>query len=459
MLEFLTSRGLLPHGYCLQWQPQLLWTHVGADIAIAIAYFSIPAMILYYLRRRTTIAEIPGPYLLIGLLFAAFIVFCGLTHVFGLITIWRPYYGMEAAVKTATALVSLLTAVVMIPVLPRALALRTPEELERINASLEAEIARGVEREQELKSRNQQLREEMAARTQAEAAQQAAIRARDELQRAMDQLRLTQARLVESEKLASMGKSMAGIAHEVNTPVGVSITAVSTLADATARIRDDFSTERLSQGGLRQYLATAGDSLDIVGRNLERAAGLLQSIKQVATDQSSDQPRNIALEEYIQVVLRSLKPKLMAGRIPVQVQCPPDLTLYTLPGALSQVIINLVSNAMLHAFPEPRSGEIRLQARPANGLVQLICEDNGIGIEPAHLKRIFEPFFTTRASDGGSGIGLDIVKMLVTEKLKGSIDVHSVPGQGSRFQVVLRDLRQESGAQPPVLADSQVNPA
>ncbi len=248
---------------------------------------------------------------------------------------------------------------------------------------------------------------------------------------------------MESEKLASMGKSMAGIAHEVNTPVGVSITAVSTMTDATTRIREDFAADRLSQGGLKHYFEMAGDSLDIVGRNLERAAGLLQSIKQVATDQSIDQPRNIALEEYLQIVLRSLKPKLMAGRVPVQVQCPPDLMLYTLPGALSQVIINLVSNAMLHAFPAPRSGEIRLEAHPANGLVQLICEDNGVGIEPANLKRFFDPFFTTRSHDGGSGIGLDIVRMLVTEKLKGSIDVQSVPGKGSRFQVVLRDLRSE----------------
>ncbi len=440
MLEFLTSRGLLPHGYCLQWQPQLLWTHVGADVAIAIAYFSIPAMILYYLRKRTAIADIPGPYLLTGLLFAAFIVFCGLTHLFGLVTIWRPYYGMEGAVKAATAVVSLLTAIVMVPVLPRALALRTPEELEQINASLQEEVARRIERENQLQARNDQLTQEMAARSRAEAAQEAALRSRDELQCAMDQLTLTQARLIESEKLASMGKSMAGIAHEVNTPVGVSMTAVSTLVELTAQARSAFSEERLTEAGLKDYFAVASESLDIMNRNLDRAALLLQSIKQVATDQSSDQPRRIMLKEYIELVLRSLKPKLMAGRLPVKVQCPADLGLYTRPGALSQVIINLVSNAMEHAFPSSRSGEIKIEARAANGLVHLICQDDGIGIEPANLHRIFDPFFTTKAHAGGSGIGLDMVRMLVTEKLQGSIDVHSVPGQGTRFQVVLRDL-------------------
>lgn len=447
MLEFLLSRGFMPHGFCMQWRPELLNLHVWSDVAIALAYFSIPAMIIYYLRRRTAIADIPFVYLMIGAMFACFIVFCGLSHVMGLITIWKPWYGAHGVVKAATGAISVATALMLIPILPRALALRTPEELEAINQSLQEALARGEERERELARKNKDLKDQIVARTAAEASEQAAIQARDELQQALDQLKLTQARLLESEKLASVGKSMAGIAHEVNTPVGVAITAVSVLQDATMDTNTAFERNELSQQGLNRYLGIAGESLDIVSRNLDRAASLLQSVKQVATDQSSDQPRQITMREYVEMVLRSLKPKVIASPHRVNLQCPNDLVVTTIPGALSQVIINLVANAMQHAYPDGREGDIHLDINAHGDGFELICTDHGIGIPTDILPHIYEPFFTTQKGQGGSGIGLDIVRMLVTEKLGGVIDVESKPGEGTRFTVRVPDLasRQQPG--------------
>ena len=175
MLDWMTNPAFMPHGYCLLWHPALLWTHVVSDGLIALAYFSIPGMILYYLRKRTAIADIPGIYLAVGLMFACFIVFCGITHVLGLVTIWLPWYGIEGISKLATALVSVATALACIPILPKALSLRSAEELEQINQSLESEIQQREARERELDQRNQQLQAQIEARTRAEQGEQEAL--------------------------------------------------------------------------------------------------------------------------------------------------------------------------------------------------------------------------------------------------------------------------------------------
>ena len=171
----------MPHGFCLRWLPGLLWTHVVADALIAIAYFSIPISILYYLSRRSTRGEAEGQsemvqrYWWIGVMFAAFILCCGITHIFGMVTIWQPVYGLQALLKAVTAVVSLLTAAALIRMTPQLLALRTAEELE-------AEISRRQERETELERANARLRNEMASRQRAEDAERAAVRAFRELE-------------------------------------------------------------------------------------------------------------------------------------------------------------------------------------------------------------------------------------------------------------------------------------
>lgn len=435
MLDWMTNPAFMPHGYCMLWHPALLWTHVVSDGLIALAYFSIPGMIVYYLRKRTAIADIPGIYLAVGLMFACFIVFCGITHVLGLVTIWLPWYGIEGISKFATALVSVATALACIPILPKALSLRSAEELEQINQSLKNEIQQREARERELDQRNQELSAQIEARSRAEQSEQNALHEKDELARTLRELRAAQARLVESEKLASLGKAMAGIAHEVNTPVGIAVTSTSALSGELEQIHQALSDHTLSEAALRSFLDTAREATTLSEASLQRAAGLLQSVKQVATDQSNDARRTVELHSYLQLVLDSIKPKYFSSRRNVTLQCPADLVAECIPGALSQVVTNLVINALTHAYEPEDPGDVALRVRQDGREIVLECEDQGRGIPPDLQQKIFEPFFTTRAGHGGSGIGLDLVTSAVTDKLGGSIQLRSAPGEGSLFIV------------------------
>ena len=435
MLDWITNPAFMPHGYCLLWHPTLLWTHVVSDGLIALAYFSIPAMIVYYLRKRTAIADIPGIYLAVGLMFASFIVFCGITHVLGLVTIWLPWYGIEGISKFATALVSVATALACIPILPKALALRSPEELEQINQALEIEIQQREARERELDQRNQELQAQIEARTRAEQGEQNALQEKTELERTLQELRAAQARLVESEKLASLGKAMAGIAHEVNTPVGIAVTATSALSGEVEQIGKALSAQTLTEADLKAFLETARESAQLSESSLHRAAGLLQSVKQVATDQSNNEHRLVNVDEYLRLILDSIKPKYFSSRRKVRLNCPEDLTVDCIPGALSQTVSNLVINALIHAYDPEDEGDVDLRVRQDGDDLVLECQDYGRGIATELQAKIFEPFFTTRAGDGGSGIGLDLVHTSVTEKLGGKIELKSSPGQGTLFTV------------------------
>lgn len=435
MLEFFTNPSFMPHGYCLKWQPGLLWMHVVSDVLIAVAYFSIPAMIVYYLRKRTAIADIPFIYLAIGAMFACFIVFCGLTHVLGMVTIWQPWYGVQGISKVATALISVATALAMVPILPRALTLRTAEELELINNELSQEIHQRQQREDELATANQQLRDQIEARTRAEKSEQLAVKEKSELEQTLRELRAAQARLVESEKLASLGKSMAGIAHEVNTPVGIAITSVSSLAGELDALNRAVKDRSLTEDQLGDFLSTVDQVTSLSSDSLDRAAKLLQSVKQVATDQSNDDVRSIELQDYLSLVLDSIKPKFFASKRKVHLQCPAELSFECQPGALSQVVTNLIINALVHAYEEGDEGDVYLRVEQHTKELVIVCEDHGKGIPEDLQDKIFEPFFTTKAGEGGSGIGLDLVKALVTEKLGGSIELKSKPSEGTQFWV------------------------
>ncbi|MGJ8670538.1 MAG: sensor histidine kinase [Oceanococcus sp.] len=435
MLEFFTNPSFMPHGFCLKWQPGLLWVHVASDTLIALAYFSIPAMIVYYLRKRTQISDIPNIYLLVGGLFACFIVFCGITHVLGMVTIWKPWYGLQGVSKLATAVISVATALAMIPILPRALTLRTAEELELINDELKAEVVQRKQREHELATTNQELRDQIAARARAEESEQLAVQEKSSLEQTLRDLRAAQARLVESEKLASLGKSMAGIAHEVNTPVGIAITSVSTLAADLEAISKLVESKTLTEADLKRFLLLVDQVTTLSTSSLDRAAKLLRSVKQVATDQSNDEVRELNLHDYLTLVLDSIKPKFFASKREVKLECLPDIVAVCPPGVISQIVTNLIINSLVHAYDATDEGPIHVSVEKKDKEIILTCEDWGKGIESSIQSKIFEPFFTTKSADGGSGIGLDLVRSLVSEKLAGTIELNSELGKGSQFVV------------------------
>ncbi|HUP91816.1 MAG TPA: ATP-binding protein [Solimonas sp.] len=258
-------------------------------------------------------------------------------------------------------------------------------------------------------------------------------RSNTRLEQALRQLRDTQAQLVQSEKLASLGALVAGVAHEINTPVGVGVTAASTLQAAAARLKAGYQAGELKRSELERFVALADESARILMRNLQRAAELIQSFKQVAVDQSSGERRRFDLRGYIDEVLVSLGPRLKHTGHTVEVDCPEALSIDGYPGALAQILANLVSNSLLHAYQPGEAGTLSIRVRSTGGWVTLVYADDGHGIPPENLPRIFDPFFTTKRGSGGSGLGMHIVFNLVTQALGGTIQVASAPGQGAEF--------------------------
>jgi len=262
-----------------------------------------------------------------------------------------------------------------------------------------------------------------------------------ELEETLQRLRDTQRELVNSEKMAALGQLVAGVAHEVNTPLGIAITATSGLAQETQTLLKKFEGGQLQRSEMEAHFTFSDEALRLLGRNLQRAAELVRTFKHVAVDRSSDGRRKFQLNEFIAELLPSLALLWKHRPVQLEVQCEPDLTLDSFPGALGQVLTNLVQNALLHAFPGDRHGQMRLLAS-ADGDARVRIEfcDDGIGIQAKHLPHIFEPFFTTRRGHGGTGLGLQIVFNLVSEKLGGSVQAFSDTAAGTRFVLNLPRL-------------------
>ncbi len=257
-----------------------------------------------------------------------------------------------------------------------------------------------------------------------------------ELEMKMLDLERAQNELVRSERLASLGELVAGVAHEINTPIGVSVTAASYL-DSTVQ---EFSARMESQEltpELKKFLSKSQDSSRMILANLERAARLIKSFKQVSVDRTYDAERRINLREYVDEVVMSLIPSFKKTPHRLLNRIGKDIWISTHPGAISQILSNLMMNALQHAFTPEMSGLAEIDAVEEDAQVLLMFEDNGTGMPPEVLARVFDPFFTTKRGFGGSGLGLFIVHNLVMNELNGSIDCLSLPGQGTTFRITL----------------------
>jgi two-component system, NtrC family, sensor kinase len=258
-----------------------------------------------------------------------------------------------------------------------------------------------------------------------------------DLQKALDDLHQVQDQLVESEKMAALGNLVAGVAHEINTPVGNSITLASTLADETQVFLNAIQEGKLKRSALTQYVNIAQESTYLLLSNLQRAAELVQSFKQVAIDQATLEHRSFALKDYLEEVVLSLSPNLKRYSHDVIVEGDPQLMIDSYPGAIAQVVTNLVTNSLTHAYPDGSKGQLRFQISDQGTQILLQYCDDGCGIPETHLSKVFEPFFTTARHQGGSGLGLHIVYNLMTQTLQGSIDIQSMQGKGTTFMLKL----------------------
>ncbi len=251
-------------------------------------------------------------------------------------------------------------------------------------------------------------------------------------------LRETQSVLVEAEKMASLGNLVAGVAHEVNTPLGIGITAITHLKDKLHELLQHYQSGQMKRSDLEAFLNVSETSVSIIFDNLSRASQLIKSFKEISVDQSGADVREIALHDYLQQLLISLQPNIKRRPIQIDISAiPATLILRLEPGALAQVFTNLIMNSLTHAFEPQQAGLIEITAKTEGKKLLLNYQDNGKGIAPENLRKIFEPFFTTKRHRGGSGLGLHIVYNLVTRKFRGKIHVESELHQGVQFLIEL----------------------
>lgn len=287
------------------------------------------------------------------------------------------------------------------------------------------------QRVQEVTQLNRELESRVAART------KDLVALNNTLKQTIDDLKWTQESLIRSEKLAGLGALVAGVAHELNTPVGNALTVATTLQDHTHNITQEFQAG-LRRASLENFLAETKTAGELIVRNLQRAADLVTSFKHVAVDQTSENRRDFELRTTVEEIVATLSPMLKKTPYRLALDIPSGIVINSYPGAFGQIIANLVNNAVFHGFEGRDHGLMTLSAAVLdNQQVQVTFNDDGIGMSPETLKRIFDPFFTTRLGQGGSGLGMSIVHNLVYSLLGGTIEVQSAPEKGTRFTIQL----------------------
>ena len=288
--------------------------------------------------------------------------------------------------------------------------LNTQKKLEDANVQLEKRV---TERTENLQETNQQL--SVAFKSLAKAQQQ----------------------LVQSEKMAALGSLVAGISHEVNTPIGISVTSATNIEEKLIALEKSFNSGELTKSDFEFFVSHSRKGLDILVGNLKRASDLIKSFKQVAVDQSSDDFRDVGLHEYSDSIVLSLQPKFKNKDITIVNNIPEDIFVYTNPGAIYQILSNLIVNSLIHAFDEHiLKPTICLDGSMDNLNFTIMYKDNGHGVDSETKARIFEPFFTTKRGQGGSGLGMNVVYNLITSSLQGQVDIASSPGEGLSLTMI-----------------------
>jgi signal transduction histidine kinase len=294
-------------------------------------------------------------------------------------------------------------------------------------------MARNIHRvQQQLVAEQQELENRVAQRTGELVSSNARLR------EAIEELDRTQAQLVETEKMASLGSIVAGVAHEINTPLGISITAASSLQESVARLNNDFQCNRMTQKAFTDHLQQGAHFCNLLTTNLASSAALINNFKQMAVDQPSTDWRTLNLFNLINEVRNSLGPALSHPQLIFQNHCEESLMIHTSPGVLYQVLSTLASNALIHAFDPDQEQRIAVEVERDEAGVIILFKDNGKGISPENIALIFEPFFTTRKGHKDrSGLGLSIIYNLISKHLNGRIKAQSIVGEGTTFIIKL----------------------
>lgn len=315
------------------------------------------------------------------------------------------------------------------------------EKLDQHNIQLEQDVARKTsnlsqammelqQQKYELEKQKIVLTDEVDLRRSTE---KELITKQAESQRYIDELKLAQERLVGTEKMAALGGLVAGITHDINTPIGIGVTAVSFLEERLNKLESAYAEKTLSPKALEEFINEAKQSTSLLTTNLDRASDLIASFKQIAVDQASEAVRTINFKDYVNEVIRSLHPKLKKTSHTINLQCPDDLVLNLPAGAISQIFTNLIVNSLIHGFDGKDNGVMDINITSDETNLTINYKDNGNGVTAEQLEKLFNPFFTTKRDEGGSGLGTHIMFNLVKQTLSGSIEATSEPGQGLHY--------------------------
>ncbi|CAI8166427.1 MAG: Sensor kinase CckA [Pseudidiomarina mangrovi] len=290
-------------------------------------------------------------------------------------------------------------------------------------------------RKNELEQRQDKLMREIRQRQVIEADLR---EANGRLQSSLTALERAQSQLLESEKMASLGGLVAGITHDVSTPLGISITAASYLRDQMQAMNTALSERKLTQQQLQEFLQTGNDAMQLLENNLSRASDLIGSFKQVAVDQTSESVREFNLKKYLQEVIQSLRPRWKNTQHQIELECDDSITLTAPAGAFAQIFTNLIVNSLFHGFEAQVRGHIQIVVRAIDDQqLQFIYRDNGKGLTAEQMEKLFDPFFTTKRQQGGSGLGTHIIRNLVTQTLHGTINASSEVGKGLTYEFII----------------------
>ena len=293
-----------------------------------------------------------------------------------------------------------------------------PFQPEEVLARLQTHLAIRV-MQQKLEIQNTQLHQEIAEREQFE-----------------EQLLKTRNELVQSEKMASLGRLVAGFAHELNTPIGVAVGSASALQDNVQCINQLLEQEEVDEEDLLDKLETIDETAKLTLSNLKRAANLVKSFKRTAVDQTSDQVRRFEVKALIEDVINMLHNRFKRTTIQIQIDCPDNLTIKSMPGALEQILTNLLMNSLIHGFDDGKNtGHINIKVQLEENNLHIEYSDTGKGVASENVEKIFEPFFTTYRAHGGSGLGMYICYNLIVTQLNGTMTCDSSHGKGVMFKI------------------------
>lgn len=323
------------------------------------------------------------------------------------------------------------------------------EKLDEQNLMLEQEVARKTSslsstmlkmevQQKELLKQQHQLQAENNRRKKTETT---LVTANKDLKGLITELSKAQDRLLEAEKMSSLGALSAEVSHEINTPIGISITSTSYLSDILFKLKSDINAQQLSKRSIESFIGNAQHSVDLLLNNLNRASELIASFKQVAVDQTNDKIRLINIGKYLDEIIQSLHPKLKRTNHRVKIHCDKNIEVYSHPGAIAQIVINLIINSILHGFENINRGEINIDVCLDKQRLYLSYQDNGAGVNEEQLSQLFDPFYTTKGDTGGTGLGTYIINNLVVDTLNGNIAVSSTLGEGLSYQIDFPDMR------------------